>query len=109
MSVIKKRVITTAEARKLLEEGGEEMGPLQRVVLDYTTRFSKLDFEEAVKLVEELVNEAGLELEIAIQMVNCLPRSQEEVRTILGRQRIISEENLKRILGIIERHGGERD
>lgn len=109
MSGNKKKPITIVEARKLLEEGGEEMGSLQRVVLDYTTRFSKLDFENAVKLVEELVNEAGLELGIAIQMANCLPRSQEEIRTILGRQRIISEENLKRILGLIERHGGERN
>ena len=109
MSMIKKKAITIVEARKLLEEGGEEMGPLQRVVLDYTTRFSKLDFEDAVKLVEELVSKTGLDLGIAIQMANCLPRSQEEIRTIMGRQKIISEENLKKILGIIERHGGERD
>ncbi|MFB0543974.1 MAG: hypothetical protein ACETVR_04250 [Candidatus Bathyarchaeia archaeon] len=109
MNKIKKNPIPIVEARKLLEESEEEMGPLQRVVLDYTTRFSKLNFEGAVKLVEELVNETGLELGTAIQMANCLPKSQEEIRTILGRQRIISEEDLKRILKIIERHGGERD
>ncbi|RLI33235.1 RNA polymerase Rpb4 [Candidatus Bathyarchaeota archaeon] len=106
MSVIKRRPITIPEAKKLLEEGGEEMGPLQRRVLDYTTRFSKLDFEEAVRLVEELVSEVGLERETAVQIANCLPRSQEEIRTILGRQKIISEEDLTRILEIIKRHAG---
>ncbi len=106
MSVIKRRPITIPEAKKLLEEGGEEMGPLQRRVLDYATRFSKLDFEEAVRLVEELVSEVGLERETAVQIANCLPRSQEEIRTILGRQKIISEEDLTRILEIIKRHAG---
>ncbi|MCD6263854.1 RNA polymerase Rpb4 [Candidatus Bathyarchaeota archaeon] len=106
MSVIKRRPITIPEAKKLLEEGGEEMGPLQRRVLDYTTRFSKLDFEEAVRLVEELVSEVGLERETAVQIANCLPRSQEEIRTILGRQKIISEKDLTRILEIIKRHTG---
>ena len=106
MSVIKRRPITIPEAKKLLEEGGEEMGPLQRRVLDYTTRFSKLNFEEAVRLVEELVGEVGLERETAVQIANCLPRSQEEIRTILGRQKIISEEDLTRILEIIKRHTG---
>lgn len=106
MSVIKRRPITIPEAKKLLEEGGEEMGPLQRRVLDYATRFSKLDFEEAVRLVEELVSEVGLERETAVQIANCLPRSQEEIRTILGRQKIISEEDLTRILEFIKRHAG---
>ena len=105
MSVVKKKPATIAESRRLLEEEGEELSPLQRRVLDYTIRFSKLGSEDAVKLVDELVEEASLEPGIAVQTANCMPRSLEEIRTILGRQRIISEERLKRILEIVERHG----
>jgi DNA-directed RNA polymerase subunit F len=104
LSIIKKKTIAVVEARKLLEEAGEDLSPLQRRVLDYTIRFSKLDFENSTKLLEELTKEVGLDQDTAIQIVNCLPRSLEEIRTILGRQRIISEENLKKILEIITRH-----
>jgi len=104
LSVTKKKTITVVEARKLLEEAGEDLSPLQRRVLDYTIRFSKLDFENSTKLLEELTKDVGLDQDTAIQIVNCLPRSLEEIRTILGRQRIISEENLKKILEIIERY-----
>ena len=106
MSVIKKKGITITKAKDFLDkEDLEEMAPLQRVVHNYTTKFSKLDLENSEKLVEELINKAALEPETSIQIANCLPKSQEEIRTILGRQRIISEENLKRILDILKRHG----
>lgn len=104
MSITKKKTITVVEARKLLEEAGEDLSPLQRRVLDYTIRFSKSSFENSTKLLEELTKEVGLDQGTAIQIVNCLPRSLEEIRTILGRQRIISEESLKKILEIITRH-----
>lgn len=100
----KKRIITIVEARKMLEEAGEELTPLQRRVLDYSIRFSKLGFDDAIKMLQELTDEVGLEPDTAAQIVNCLPRSLEEIRTVLGRQRIISEENLKKILEIIERY-----
>lgn len=104
MSVVEKKNITVVEARKLLDEAGDELNPLQRRVLDYTVRFSKLSHEDAVKLLEELKNEVGLDENAAVQIVNCLPRSPEETRTILGRQKIISEEDLKKILDTIARH-----
>jgi len=104
LSVIKKKNTSIAEARKLLEEAGGELNPLQRRVLDYVVRFSKLNSENAIKLLEELKNEAGVDENTAVQIVNCLPKSPEEMRTILGRQKIISEEDLKKILGIIARH-----
>jgi len=104
LSVVEKKNITVVEARKLLDEAGDELNPLQRRVLDYTVRFSKLSHEDAVKLLEELKNEVGLDENAAVQIVNCLPRSPEETRTILGRQKIISEEDLKKILDTIARH-----
>lgn len=104
MILAKKRPVTNAEAGKILEQSKEELSSLQRVVRDYTSRFSKLDVEEATKLVQELVNHIGLDESTAVQLVNCMPNSLEEVRTILGRQRIISEDDLKRILEILEGH-----
>jgi len=98
MNILKKKPVTNAEAKKLLESAGQELTPLQRVVLDYTTKFSRISAEEAAELVKQLVGEAGIDEATAVQMGNCVPTSIEEVRTVLGRQRIISEVDLNKII-----------
>jgi DNA-directed RNA polymerase subunit F len=104
MSVAEKREITVAEARKLLMDKAEELDPLQRRVLEYTIRFSKLDSESARELTEKLMKEAQIERGLAVQMVNAMPGSIPEIRTFLGRQRIIAEDTLNKILDIIDKY-----
>lgn len=98
--LVSKKEITIAEVKSLLEVEGE-LDPLQRRVLDYASKFSKLSAEKARELVETLMREAQLERRIAVQIANCLPASVEEIRTLLGRQRIVSEEALNKILQIV--------
>jgi DNA-directed RNA polymerase subunit F len=104
MSVIERKEITVAEARKLLMEKAEELDPLQRRVLEYTIRFSKLDSETAKQLTEELVKDAEIDRGLAVQIVNAMPGTVPEIRTFLGRQRIIAEDTMTKILGIIEKY-----
>jgi DNA-directed RNA polymerase subunit F len=104
MSVTNKKEITVAEARKLLMDKAEELDPLQRRVLEYTIRFSKLDSEASAKLTDELVKEAKLDRVLAVQIANCMPSTVPEIRTFLGRQRIVAEDTLTKILGIIEKY-----
>jgi len=104
MSVSEKREITVAEARKMLMDKAEELDPLQRRVLEYTIRFSKLDSESAKELTAELMEEADIERGLAVQIVNSMPETVPEIRTFLGRQRIIAEETLNKILDIIDKY-----
>ena len=104
MSVSEKREISVAEARKILMDKAEELDPLQRRVLDYTIKFSKLDSESAKELTEELIKEAQIDRGLAVQIVNAMPGSIPEIRNFLGRQRIIAEETLNRILDIIDKY-----
>ncbi len=104
MSVAEKREITVAEARKLLMDKAEELDPLQRRVLEYTIRFSKLDSESAKELTEKLMKEADIDRGLAVQMVNAMPETIPEIRTFLGRQRIIAEDTLNKILDIIDKY-----
>jgi DNA-directed RNA polymerase subunit F len=104
MSVAEKREITVAEARKLLMDKAEELDPLQRRVLEYTIRFSKLDSESAKELTEVLMKEAQIERGLAVQIVNAMPQTISEIRTFLGRQRIIAEDTLIKILDIIDKY-----
>ena len=106
MSVEEKKPITVGEAREILEENLEELDPLQRRVHDYTVRFSKLSAEQGEKIVAELV-EAGVDAGLAVHISNSLPESVGEVRTFLGRRRIISEDLMTTILGIIEKYRSE--
>ena len=103
MSIEEKKPITVAEARKILEENLEDLDPLQRRVHDYTVRFNKMDADQGEAMVDELI-EAGVERPIAVQIVNSLPESIGEVRTFLGRRRIISEDLMNAILGIIKKY-----
>ncbi len=104
MSVTEKKEITIPEARKLLMDKAEELDPLQRRVLEYTIRFSKLDSETAKQLTDELVDDADIDRSLAVQIVNAMPGSVPELRTFLGRQRIIAEDTMTKILGIIEKY-----
>jgi DNA-directed RNA polymerase subunit F len=104
MSVLEKKEITIAEARKILEEDIEGLDPLQRRVHDYTIRFSKLSEENSKALVTELLEKAELERNVIVQIANSLPSSIGELRTYLGRRRIISEDVMNGILRIIEKY-----
>jgi DNA-directed RNA polymerase subunit F len=104
MSVAEKKEITIAEARKLLMDKAEELDPLQRRVLEYTIRFAKLDSESAKEIVEDLMKEADIDRGLAVQIANAMPASVPEIRTFLGRQRIIAEDTMNKILGIIDKY-----
>lgn len=107
MSVSEKKEITVAEARKLLMDKAEDLDPLQRRVLEYTIRFAKLDSESAKEIVEELMKEADINRGLAVQIANAMPASVPEIRTFLGRQRIIAEDTMNKILGIIDKYREE--
>ena len=103
MSIEEKKPITVAEAKKILEENLDDLDPLQRRVHDYTVRFTKLDADQGEVMVDDFV-EAGVGRSLAVQIANALPESIGEVRTFLGRRRIISEDLMTTILGIIEKY-----
>ncbi|MEM3579496.1 MAG: RNA polymerase Rpb4 [Candidatus Bathyarchaeia archaeon] len=95
--------LTLPQVKKLLESMGEEnLDQFQRRTLDYVSKFSKVDAEVAEKLVETLVKEFGLEEEEAVQVVNCMPQSVEELRIFLaGGRKIIETSKLEAIVNLL--------
>jgi DNA-directed RNA polymerase subunit F len=94
------------EVKELLESIGEEnLDQFQRRTLDYLSKFSKLGAKAAEKLVEKLVGEFGLEREEAIQIVNCMPKSVEELRVFLaGGRKIIEASKLEAIVKLLDEY-----
>ena len=103
---VKEKLLTIPQVKKILEDIGEEnLDQFQRRVLDYVSKFSKVDAETAEMLVEKLVGEFGLEEAEAVQIVNCMPTSVEELRVFLGGGRkIIESSKLEAIVKLLNEH-----
>lgn len=100
---LKERAITVPEVKETLESIGEEsLDQFQRRSLDYAAKFSKLNVDKAKKLLNKLVEQFELEEEEAVQIVNCMPGSVEEIRVYLaGGRRIVETSKLEGILALL--------
>lgn len=80
----------------------EKADQIQKRTLDYTAKFSKSTPEAAKKLRKELVTDCGLSDEEAVELVNVMPKSLEELRTFTsGWRKLLATETLEKILKIL--------
>ncbi|MGD0450631.1 MAG: RNA polymerase Rpb4 [Candidatus Bathyarchaeia archaeon] len=95
--------LTLPQVKKALELVGEEnLDQLQRRTLDYVNKFSKVDPEKAEELLQTLVKEYGIDEVEAIQVINCLPETVEELRVFLaGGRKIIETSKLHSIVELL--------
>jgi DNA-directed RNA polymerase subunit F len=98
--------LTPPQVKKLMESVGEEnLDQLQRRTFDYVSKFSKIDAEAAEGVMQRLVIEFGLEEIEAIEIVNCMPKSIEELRVFLaGGRKIIETAKLDAIINLLNEH-----
>jgi len=106
----KERVVTIPKVKEILESIGEEnLDQFQRRSLDYATKFSKVDSNVGEELVKRLMDKFELEAEEAVQIVNCIPESIEEIRVFLGGgRRIVETSKLEGILTLLTEHRKEK-
>jgi DNA-directed RNA polymerase subunit F len=95
--------LTLPQVKKVLEEIGEEnLDQFQRRTLDYANKFSKVDAKTAEKLLEKLVKEFDLDEAEAVQVVNCMPETVDELRAFLaGGRKIIETAKLEAIVSLL--------
>jgi len=85
--------------------GEENLDQFQRRTYDYVSKFSKIDADAAEKLVKKLVSEFGLDEDEAVQVVNCAPKSVEELRVFFaGGRKIIETSKLEAIIGLLNEY-----
>lgn len=103
---IKERSITIPQVKETLEDlGAERLDQFQRRSLDYAAKMSKVDSSMAETLVNKLVDQFELEEEEAVQIINCLPESIQEIRVFLSSgRRIVEASKLERILAFLDEH-----
>jgi DNA-directed RNA polymerase subunit F len=103
---VTEKKLSLPQVKNLMESIGEEnLDQLQRRTFDYVSKFSKTDAESAVKMVGKLVTDYGLDEVEAVQIVNCMPKSVEELRVFLaGGRKIIETAKLEAIVNLLDEH-----
>jgi len=98
-----RKLLTIPEANQILQRiDMEKADQIQKRTLDYTTKFAKAQADGARKLRKELETDCGLSEEEAVELVNIMPKSLEELRTFTsGWRKLLSTETLEKILKIL--------
>ena len=101
--IAKEEEVTLPQVKKLLEQrmAEGELSYLQRLTYDYTTKFSRLSPEKAEELIKRLIGD-GYSANIATQIVNIMPTSVDELRTIFaGESKPVLPSELEKILTVL--------
>ncbi len=103
--IVDKREITISEARRLLEDA-KELNQFQVRTLEYAKKFSRTDPSKAERLVDLLVEKFGIERTDAVQVVNCMPESVQELRVFFstGMKRVILTSQLEEMLRTLDEY-----
>ena len=103
---LKERIVTVPQVKEALESIGEErLDQLQRRSLDYATKFTKTDSKKIETFLNELREKFELEEEEAVQIINAMPESIQEIRVFLaGGRKIIETAKLEKILAFLNKY-----
>lgn len=103
---LKERIVTIPQVKEALETIGEErLDQFQRRSLDYATKFTKVDPDKVDTIVKEFVEQFEVEEEEAVQIINAMPESIQEIRVFLsGGRRIIESSKLEKILLFLNKY-----
>lgn len=101
--LLKREIITLSEVKKILESISlDEMDQIQRWTYDYSKKFAKTGYGNAKVMIDNLINEGDLTMEEAVELVNVMPKSLEELRAFtFGWKKLIVTEKLEKIKSIL--------
>ena len=98
--IIKREMVSLSEVKETLEKmKPDEMEQIQLWTFDYVTKFSKISPDAAKILVNDLIRECEFTEEEAVELVNIMPKSLEELRTFtFGWKKLILTSTLEKAL-----------
>jgi DNA-directed RNA polymerase subunit F len=98
--IIKREMVSLSEVKETLEKRKpDEMDQIQRWTFDYVSKFSKISPDAAKIMVNDLIRECEFTEEEAVELVNIMPKSLEELRTFtFGWKKLILTSTLEKAL-----------
>ncbi|HKG31998.1 MAG TPA: RNA polymerase Rpb4 [Nitrososphaeraceae archaeon] len=102
--IVKKEIITLPQVKQILEGvKPDDMDQIQRWTFDYVGKFAKADSNLAPRMVSQLVEKCDLKEEEAVEVVNAMPSSIEELRAFtFGWKKLILTDTLENMLKILK-------
>ena len=105
----KMRLVTTAEVKEILNtEMGEREDPTneQKYAKEHADRFGRIKHDQAVTLVEELIeNVPRVKEHLAYKIADFLPEHPDDIKSVFARERFtLTEDELKQILDIVKKY-----
>ncbi len=100
---LSEKKLSLPQVKQVLESIGEEnLDQFQRRTLDYVSKLTKVNSLDAEFLLDKLTKEYGLDEDEAVQIINCMPESVDELRIFLtGGRKIIETQKLSSIVTLL--------
>jgi DNA-directed RNA polymerase subunit F len=101
--ILHKEVISLPQVKEILGSvKPDDMDQIQRWTYDYV-KFAKSDSLAAQKMIKQLIEKCELKEEEAVEIVNVLPTSLEELRAFsFGWKKLVLTETLEKMQGILQ-------
>lgn len=102
--IVGRKEITISEAKALMDKI-ETPSQFQVRTKEYVDKFSKLNPAKIPELLEALL-ELKIERNDAIQVINCMPTTIEELRVFFssGRKRLVATTKLEEMLKMLDKY-----
>ncbi len=105
--VLEEEPVSFAETLEMLEEkkGEEGLEFEQRLAYDFLEKFTELSKEEALEMIEKLLEIPKIRKHQAVILANNMPDTKEDIRLIFAKERTtLREETVDKILDIIDEY-----
>ena len=104
----KNKLISLSEVKgilKKLEKDREELTYEQRIALEHSQKFAKLNITKTKNMIKELNNLEFLEENHAYMIADLIPKTVDDVKTIFAKERMKLDDNkIKNILDIVNKY-----
>jgi DNA-directed RNA polymerase subunit F len=99
-----KELLDEVEAERALDEDREMRYELARAI-EHVNRFTVLDPEESLELVEELQELEKVDVPTSYKIANLLPEDRTELRSVFAKERYtLDGEELDEILNVLAKY-----
>jgi len=108
-SILNEKPITNAEAKRYLSEFEEQYKKKEKAIgyeleqsLKHTTKFSKVTEKEA-KEMKKALHEFKIPEKVIVELINIKPQTQDLVKSILFKRAEVKEDDIDKILKILNK------
>ena len=106
MEVLDEKMVSWAEARKILEKKAKdkELGYEQKNAMEHLKKFSKMSEKKTEEMIKELSKNERLKDRHIMNVVNHLPKNMDEINILFSNEIItLTEDDKKAMLKVVSK------